>query len=334
MNDLVKYIGFSSLGKLGLYRSLRRKHRGKAVALTYHGVLPEKPPGNGDFQYRNFVTAGQFEQQIQFLLRRYRPLRAEDFYEPWGNLSGGFLITFDDGFRNNYLHALPILKKYGLQGCFFITTHLIDTREFLWTEQVTRLLEKTRREKVEVELERPHSFPLGAPAQRERASLAIRKYLKVAPLRRRQEVLAHLKNQLSDVPLAVQPEEEERYLFMTWDEVREMARAGQVIGSHTHTHPMLATLSEEESLGELRVSRKLIEQQTGQPCLTMSYPNGERENYSEVQIRQLQQLGYRCAFTQVPHFNTAETDRYQLRRVNISLKMSLPVFEAALCGVL
>lgn len=321
------------MGKLGLYRSLRRKHRDKAVVLTYHGVMPEKPAGNGDFEYRNFVTAGQFERQIRFLLRRYRPLQAEDFYEPGKNLAGGFLITFDDGFRNNYHYAMPILKKYGLQGCFFITTHLIDTREFLWTEQVTRLLQKTRREKVEVELDRAQVFPLGAPAQTERASLAIRKYLKAASLRRRQEVLEQMKAQLSDVPLTVQPEEEERYLFMTWDEVREMIRAGQVIGSHTHTHPLLATLSEEESLGELQVSRRLIEQQTGRPCFTMSYPNGEREDYSEVQIRQLKQLGYRCAFTQVPHFNGPETDRYQLRRVNVSLKMSLPVLEAALCGV-
>lgn len=334
MNDLVKFIGFGSLRNLGLYHSLRWKHRDKAVVLTYHGVLPGKLAGNEDFEYRNFVTTSQFEQQIQFLLRCYRPLRVEDFYEPGGNIAGGFLITFDDGFRNNYRYALPILKKYGLQGCFFITTHLINSREFLWTEQVTRLLEKTRRQKLEVKLERLHSFPLSVPGQRERASLAIRKYLKVTPPRRRQEILAHLKAQLSDVPLTMQREEEERYLFMTWDEVREMVRAGQVVGSHTHTHPMLATLSEEESLGELHVSRKLIEQQTGQPCLTMSYPNGERENYSEVQIRQLKQLGYRCAFTQVPHFNTAETDRYQLRRVNITWNMSLPVFEAVLCGIL
>ena len=147
------------------------------------------------------------------------------------------------------------------------------------------------------------------------------------------KTLQQLKSQLSDVPLAVGPAEEERYLFMNWDEVREMARSGQHVGAHTHSHPILSTLTEEESFDELRQAKAAIEKHTGQPCLTLSYPNGEREDYSEIQLKQLAQLGYRCAFTQVPLYNTPQTDRFQLRRVNISLKMSLPVFEAALCGL-
>lgn len=333
MRDMIKYAGFTGIGTMGAYRFLRRKHRDKALALTYHGVLPEIPPGEDDFEYRNFVTSAQFEKQIQFLLKHYRPLKVEDFYDPGSDASGGFLITFDDGFRNNYRHALPVLKKYGLQGCFFITTKLVGTRELLWTEQVTRLLEKTRRPRVEVYLDQPRVFGLNEAAKREEASQTIRKYMKRMSGARLQETLAQLKFQLPDVSLEVGAAEEERYLFMTWEEVRGMIEGGQHIGSHTHTHPILSTLTEEESREELRLAKEAIETHTGQPCLAMSYPNGEREDYCEIQLRQLPELGYRCAFTQVPLYNTGETHRYQLRRVNISLKMSMPVFEAALCGV-
>lgn len=333
MRDIIKYLIFGAFRALGVYRLRRRKNRDKAIVLTYHGVVPEIPPGEDWFEYRNFVTTAQFENQVKFLLKHYRPLKAADLYNSSANIGGGFLITFDDGFRNNYRHAMPVLKKYGLEGCFFITTKLIGTREFLWTEQVTRLLEKTRRPRVEINIDQPRTFELNGTLQREQASQAIRRHMKRLPSAQLKKVLAQLKSQLSDVVLEVGAAEEERYLFMAWEEVREMICAGQHIGSHTHTHPILKTLNEQESLEELRLSKEAIEKHTGQPCLTISYPNGEKEDYSETQIRQLKELGYRCAFTQVPLYNTGDTDRYQLRRVNISLKMSLPVFEAALCGM-
>jgi peptidoglycan/xylan/chitin deacetylase (PgdA/CDA1 family) len=332
MKDAVKFAGFDGVKKLGVYRYLRKKNRDKAVVLTYHGVLPKIPAGENNFEYRNFITTARFEKQIKFLLKHYRPLRVEDFYDHRGNIAGGFLITFDDGFRNNFRHAMPILKKYGLQGCFFISTGLIGTRNLLWTEEVTRMLEKSRQPFVEVQLNQKHLFKLNGRENRSRASQIIRKYMKSMPAQRVQEVMLQLKSQLSDVVLTVGSAEEERYLFMSWNEVREMVQTGQYIGSHTHTHPMLATLSEEESFRELSLSKTLIEKETGQPCLAMSYPNGERENYSEIQIRQLKELGFRSAFTQIPHFNTPKTDRYQLRRINISLKMSMPVFEAVISG--
>ena len=333
MRETLKYMAFGGLQKIGLYRRKRAQHHDKAIVLTYHGIVPEVPPGE-EFEHRNFVTTAQFEAQIQFLLKHYRPLKAEDFYLPEGDIRGGFLITFDDGFRNNYRYAMPILKAYGLQGCFFITTNLIGTRDYLWTEQVTLLLERTARPQVVLDLDgQPQTFPLQTAQQKEQASQSIRKRLKMLPSGELSTVMAQLKTQLDDVSLTVGWDEEERYLFMNWEEVRGMIEGGQLIGAHTHNHPMLATLTEAESRSELLLCKEAIERETGRPCLTLSYPNGERENYNQMNIRHLKELGFKCAFTQVPLYNDPQTDRYQLHRVNISLKMSLPIFEAALCGV-
>lgn len=333
MRDIIKNLIFQTFRILGVYRFYRRKVRDKAVVLTYHGILPEIPRVNGsDFEYRNFVTAKQFEDQIRFLLKHYRPLKVADFYEENNTVAGGFLITFDDGFRNNYRYAMPVLQKYNLQGCFFISTDLIGTRQYLWTEQVTLLLEKTTKSQLELTLDSNKRFEIATPEQKEAASLEIRRHMKRMPLQQRNAVLAQLKEQLSDVALEVGSQEEERYLFMTWEEVRAMIEGGQAIGGHTHTHPILSTLTEEESQQELELSRTAIETHTGQPCLSMSYPNGEKEDYSDIQISQLQKLGYQCAFTQVPLFNSADTNRFELRRVNVSLKLPLAMLEAKLCG--
>lgn len=326
------YHGF--LRFLGVYKYFRYQNREKPVVLTYHGILPEILTDKLNYEHRNFVTAKQFEEQIRFLLRKYKPLRVSDFYS--GNnskLNRGFLITFDDGFRNNYRYALPVLQKYGLEAVFFITTNLVGSREFLWTEQVTHLIQKTNKKTLEVELQNNCLFKLDSALCRERASHTIRKSLKRQHPSKRNRILDHMKSQLNDVELNIDGKNEERYLFMNWEEVREMTNSGQVIGSHTHTHPILSTLNEEESLQELKLSKEAIENHTNKPCLAMSYPNGEKDDYSAFQKKQMKTLGYKCAFTQIPPFEEYQIDRYELNRINISLKMNGVIFETKICGV-
>lgn len=332
MNQFAKTNVFRLFGLVGVYRALRRWHQNQAVVLTYHGVVPEIPRGY-EYEYRNFVTVRQFESQIRFLLRRYRPLTVTDFFEPGRDIGGGFLITFDDGFRNNLKYAVPVLQKYHLQGCFFVTTGLVNTRQLLWTEAITRRVQRTRKKELLLNWNGSEKvIPIGNPEQREALSGRLRNALKKLPPQMRDEVMAQCREQLSDVSDEITPDDEERYLFMTWDEVRQMIQAGQQVGSHTHTHPMLGTLTDAESRIELQRSRELLEAETGVSCLTFSYPNGEAENFTDFHISQLRELGYRCAFTQIPLFNNESTDRYKLHRVNISLKMPLTLIEAKLCG--
>jgi peptidoglycan/xylan/chitin deacetylase (PgdA/CDA1 family) len=334
IRDTYKLLSYGFLQVLGAYKYFRYRNRDKPIVLTYHGILPEISADELNYEFRNFVTVRQFEDQIRFLLKKYKPLRVSDFYN--GNnskLNRGFLITFDDGFRNNYSYALPILQKYGLEGVFFITTNFIGSREFLWTEQVTRLIQKTQKKSLEVDLgEIGRGFQLPTIPDKEHASQEIRNYLKLQPPSVRNKILEEMKTQLDDVELTIDEENEERYLFMNWEEVKEMSKRGQIIGSHTHTHPMLSTLGEEESLEELRLSKEAVENHTNEPCDVMSYPNGEKSDYSSIQKEQLRTLGYKCAFTQVSPFVDYQTDRYELNRYNISLKMERYIFEAKISG--
>ena len=327
-----KLVLFGSFKAAGAYRYLRKKHKGRPIVLTYHGVIDRIPKTLSTFEFRNFVTTGQFENQIKFLLKNYRPLKVADFYNSFENLNNGFLITFDDGFQNNYRYAVPILKKYGLQGCFFITTELIGTRKFLWTEKITRAILNTQKKKLVLELDETTTYDLDAVVKKEYASQSIRKYLKSLHPSSVRKIIENMCLQLSDVDIFMKPEEEARYLFMTWDDIRGIVEAGQVVGSHTHTHPVLSTISEKESYRELEISKGVIEENTEKPCLAMSYPNGEREDFSNVQLRQLEALGYRCAFTQISTFDSPNMHPFTIPRINISSGMSSPIFEATICG--
>lgn len=331
--DIYKLLYYSFFRTFGIYQYSRYNNRDKPIVLTYHGVLPKILNHQTDYEYRNFVTVEQFEDQVCFLLRKYRPLRVSDFYNGNSKLNRGFLITFDDGFRNNYSYALPVLQKYGVQAVFFVTTNFIGSREFLWTEQVTHLIQKTKKKVLEIELGKGYSFQLNSVLDKERASRAIRNNLKRQTPLNRKKILEQMKFQLNDIELTINRDDEERYLFMNWEEVRDMAETGQVIGSHTHTHPILSTLDEEESFRELKQSKEAIENHINKPCLVMSYPNGEENDYSILQKKQLKILGYKCAFTQTPPFKNYQTDPYELNRINISLKMNSIIFEAKISGL-
>ena len=333
--EIGKNLVFSSLRSLGTYQKHRQKNADKAIVLTYHGLLPHIPDGIQRFESRNFVTTGQFDEQLQLLMKHYHPLKVEDFYEGnRQNLAGGFLVTFDDGFRNNLRYAMPILRKHGIQGCFFITTGLIGTKELLWTEKVTLLVARTRQKEITLTFDSKEKIALGSDSQREDASRRIRGYLKLQPPSKVKQVVDELQTQCDDVPSAVDHELSDRYQFMNWDEVKKMSENGMAIGSHTHTHPMLSTLNAEESLFELSESKRLLEKHTGQACLAISYPNGEKENYGETQKKQLAEIGYQCAFTQIPMFNDSTTGPYDLRRYNVTLDLPMPLFEARLSGYL
>lgn len=82
--------------------------------LIYHSVNPE---------HQWSISPQTFEKQIKFLTSNYQVLSLKDFFNFQDN---SFVITFDDGYEDNYLHALPILKKYNCKATFFICTGFVS----------------------------------------------------------------------------------------------------------------------------------------------------------------------------------------------------------------
>jgi peptidoglycan/xylan/chitin deacetylase (PgdA/CDA1 family) len=96
----------------------------KLTVLAYHGV--EDYPLNDDIFT---VTTKQFEEQMRYLKEKYEVISISDAIkmkiQPDDSIDY-VIITFDDGYRNNYHNAVPILQKYGLNACFFLTTGLMS----------------------------------------------------------------------------------------------------------------------------------------------------------------------------------------------------------------
>jgi peptidoglycan/xylan/chitin deacetylase (PgdA/CDA1 family) len=103
---------------------------------------------------------------------------------------------------------------------------------------------------------------------------------------------------------------------MTWDDVRAFAERGIEIGSHTVTHPHLPELSDAELVGELRDSRREVEDELKRPCRHLAYPYGDTDERVGEAARQ---AGYEAAFALSPR----APDRYAVPRVDLYRKDTL-----------
>jgi len=341
MRKYIKYGLAFYLNMAGINSLNRFLNRNNMVIFTYHHVLPREmiDKDSHTYSYRNAVTRQQFDWQIRFLKREFHLISLSDIKNAVnGSLSAGdkpkALITFDDGFANNFLYAFPIMKKYATIGHFFLTTDHIGTRKFLWTEEVNHRILSTSRSLQLTLNHQTFNLRFDTPRERERASAKIRNLLKKQPKKLILDFLEQLRQQTKDVD--DEAVSEARYRFMTWEQVKEMVAAGMIVGSHTTDHFLLSNLNKEEVQQSLSASKESIEKKLNTKCEYFSYPNGEKEDFSQRDINILKQLGYSYSLTQIPGYNTPHFINqfpHELKRINITNLMKPNIFKAVSGGV-
>ena len=133
----MKRIVLGILRLVGVFELCRFLHRHRLLVLTYHGVLTQ---GDRSDRYldRNCVDASAFREQLRYLSRRHNVLSLQQVEEIIRNKQTipkySVAVTFDDGFRNNYSVAYPILERYGIPFAIFLTTGFIGSSDrMLWT---------------------------------------------------------------------------------------------------------------------------------------------------------------------------------------------------------
>jgi peptidoglycan/xylan/chitin deacetylase (PgdA/CDA1 family) len=322
-----------SAGVIAAAQSLQRRD---AVILGYHGVLTSADPDRA-YLNDNFPDASAFERQMSYIARRYRPMRLADLITHYIRGEevppGAIVVTFDDGFANNYTVALPILRKYGVPATVFLTTGMIGTPDGqLWTERVSRSLWFTTRQSITIPAVRPSAFSLQSPKAREHASRTVLSVLKRMPPADRNWALAYIEDVCGRPSLT--NEERERYAFLSWPDVRAMLAEGIEFGSHTVNHPMVATLDDLTLRNEIVDSKRTIERELGTECYAFGYPNGSFADFGPRDQRALRQAGYRCALAISGGLNRANPDLFALHRVNITRSFDDVMFKAAVSGVL
>lgn len=328
-------------GILSLLAKIRFNNR--ALVLMYHRVVTEEERNNCFSQDGIIVTAGTFEKQMRFLRKHFNLLSLGDFIDciengrTYGRTS--CLVTFDDGWGDNYRNAYSTLKQYRIHAVIFLATDFVGRKEQFWQERITELLYRCRRAfksksdlmvSMEKELADAHIGRIIRCEQRNlRENLSgYISLLKKKSKEERERIIADLSQLVKDLAPGA-PEEE---VFMNWDEIRDMAASGISFASHGKSHVILTRLSKPEVEREARESRIAIEEALGVPVAAFSYPNGD---YSEDVIDAVRDCGYRAAFTTREGPHEVGDDPFRIRRYNIHEDMtaSIPMFMARIVGL-
>ena len=327
------FLFFFVMGGLSLFRWLNRN---RLLILLYHGVLPSSDGGDEYLNY-NFIDAKTFQWQMNYLNRHYTILplteivnRIErDFSLPPYSAA----VTFDDGFRNNFTVAFPILKEFRIPASIFIATGFIGSEnKMLWTERMAYCLKRTKKKMLSIELGKEKiSLNLSSEKEREQAANRILGFLKGISKQQREEILKRF-FALSGFDVFRTASDDARFRFLNWTEVKTLAKNGIEIGSHTVNHEILSGLSTKEVWHEIIESKQVIEQNVENPCVLFSYPNGGKNDFSERDKVALKQNGYRCAVSLIKDLNPIRPDLMALRRVNIGRRHNRLLFVATVSG--
>jgi peptidoglycan/xylan/chitin deacetylase (PgdA/CDA1 family) len=295
----------------------RRSGRPKFLVLCYHRI------GTAGIPLFSELPPNVFEAQMRYVRRRYRVLSLDELCEEMEKPSGkgdAVAVTFDDGYRDLYSHALPVLRKYQIPATIFLPVTCIETGQVPWYDRIFLALQVFPEVKFEIDLDRRRTFELTSFHTRLQAAAEIIQYLRTLPDDRRRECCAGLEERI------ILPQDELRDRMLTWEQIRAMCREGINFGSHTMTHPAVSQLTTAQLDSELGESKRVLENRIGSPAVHFAYPFGKPADCGTVASPVLVRNGYRSAATTVEGTNEPGDNCFELRRSQIGNERSFPMF--------
>jgi len=286
-----------------------------AIILIYHRVADLE-----DDSQQLAVKPRNFSKQIHYLKNNFNLLTVEEFAGIIINQKKlpqrSILLTFDDGYADNYLNAVPILESNKVQSLFYITTSMLNNEEETWWDKLEQIFILNSRlpSKLSVEInEKQYIFDTSSGSQIEKTYKALHQILKYLKIDERIKVIKQLAERKGTDTIA-----RPTHRFLTSGELKKMSLSKSVIiGAHTHTHTPLSILRAEEQRDEITTSVRLLEEITGKKVEHFSYPFGLKKDYNKDTINICKEIGFKfvCAnyYSQVHSW----TDRYQLPRILI-----------------
>jgi peptidoglycan/xylan/chitin deacetylase (PgdA/CDA1 family) len=296
--------------------------------LRYHSVSDHGDQNSRYLTPSIAVSPAVFESHIAFLSTNYQIISLDDVVA-W--ISGAIslprpavTITFDDGYRDNYRHAYPILKKYGLTATFYVVTDAIGNAYPLWTSELRDLVYRARQRHVTLSSIGSQRIDLSDEAAKTQTIQTIGRIMRCADKKTRGLIVREMRDKLIS--------EKNRFLdevMMSWDELREMKREGMCIGSHTMSHPLLPAISQQEAAIEIAGSKAKIEEELDAPAVHFSYPNpGEGVHVNEAVKNLVCHAGYLTARTSSKGSVRKDSDLFALKGISTDNSCSHPALLA------
>lgn len=221
-------------------------------------------------------------------------------------------FTFDDGYKDNYTLAYPILKKHRVPFTIYVTTDFPDSKAFLWWYELEDLL-LTR---SEIKLGNDEIIKCKSYLEKCDAFMYIRR--KVLDLRGKDFMRDYCKLLCIDKP---QTSEYVKKLSMSWSDIVDISSDPLcTIGGHTKSHPAFNSITLKEVKSEVEEGCLILEDHIGKKIHHFAYPFGTPLEIGTREHDIIKEYGFKTVVTTDYGFINTKTNIMKLPRVFLSEK--------------
>lgn len=291
------------------------------AAVNYHYIRP-----SFDFKYPSIfgVTPKKFERQLDLLGKSGSFVSQGDIVDAIKGKSSipkrSILITFDDGLKEQFQYALPILNRKGIPAVFYVNLkplhigkissvhkiHILRSKiasHFIFDEIKSLVNPSENIEYLSKKAKEHYKYDTKEAAQ-------LKYYLNfVLDFRIKEELIDRLFLKFT----AESEADMVKYLYMNKTELSILARQN-MLGSHSYDHLPLGLLSREEQLHQIHLSKKLIEEWTHITPISFSYPYGSKAACGNLAPKLLKKHNFYFALTTERSINLTLNTPYYLSR--------------------
>lgn len=233
-----------------------------------------------------------FRKQILFLKNNFNIVRMEEVIEAIkGNQclpEKALLLTFDDGYIDNYTVAFPILEENGLQGSFFIPGKTFSEHELLDVNKIHYLLASTDVNVLVNDLKHEMDFYRGREYEYEETEILYERYAKANRFDAKEtifikrmlqtvlpeDVRKNISSNLFNRYMGITEETLAYEIYMTEEQIRMMKRHGMFIGIHGYDHYWLGNLPVDQMKKDISRALDTLDEFIDRKQWVMNYPYG------------------------------------------------------------
>ena len=264
--------------------------QGRGAILMYHRILPDERMKE-DLNLGLAVSSSNFLRQMEVLKSKYKICSINEFVDNLKKNIKEFMIavTFDDGYKDNFTFALPILEKYKVPASIYITTKFLKENVNMWWFELGEVIQNNSK--------------LNFVYQKKVFNFNIQNYKqKLSSYSKLTEIFLKLNLQEQNEALEIITNSKERKNYakicLNSEEVRILDRHPLItIGTHGHNHLNYKILTDEEVRFDVTKSLEILESLLNHKIKHFCYPYGKKEQAGEREYSIIKNLNFNSALT-------------------------------------
>lgn len=240
----------------------------------YHHLVSDEDVLHVKHLYR-FKNIAQFTTDLDYLLKYYKPIEVKDVCDAVAHNqplpANGFLLTFDDGFREAYDIIAPILKRKGVPAIFFLNPAFLDNRELFYRCKISLLIDQLIKMQQKAGLLQDVCITLGLTknGSLQQATNELKK------INDKTDSTLDLLAEKLDVSFENYLKKEQP--FLSSNQVRELMDMGFSVGGHSWDHPYYKLLSEDKQIEQTIQSMAFVRDELQAPNRLFSFPHSDAD---------------------------------------------------------